>query len=205
MSVTQTILSAQIRSPEQRGKGFNRRLRAAGRVPAVIYGKDETPVSLDIEPRALRRALNTPHKLNTVITVRFDGDDSAKDRLVLLKETQQHPVTGQLVHVDFQQVHLDTRVYVSVPVVLKGRARGVIDGGLLTHINRSVELVCTAGRIPAQIELDVTKLRIGENIHESDLQLPEGVELSDPSLNLTIASIVAQDSGTGEEAGNAAG
>lgn len=192
MSNTQTILSAQLRGPEEHGKGPNRRLRAAGRIPAVIYGQSETPVSLSIEPRSLRRALNTPRKLNTVITVRFENAEDTADRLVLLKETQRHPVSGQVVHVDFQQVHLDTKVYVQVPVVLTGRARGVIDGGLLTHITRSTELVCTAERIPAQIVVDITKLKIGENIHESDLELPEGVALADPTTNLTIASIAAQ-------------
>lgn len=193
MSVTQTVLAARTRTSSQTGKGFNRRLRAEGQIPAVIYGKATPTVSLSLDPKSLRKALNTPHKLNTVITVRFEGEGSPEDKLVLVKDSQRHPVTGDLIHVDFQEVRLDTPVRVLVPVVLTGRAQGVIDGGLLTQVSRQTELSCRADRIPAVIEIDITNLKVGQSLHESAMTLPEGVKLAFPQRNETIATIAAQE------------
>lgn len=205
MSVTQTVLSARTRNSSQTGKGFNRRLRAEGQIPAVIYGKGTPTVSLSVDPKSLRKALNTPHKLNTVITVRFEGDGAPDDKLVLVKDSQRHPVTGNLIHIDFQEVRLDTPIRVSVPVVLTGRAQGVIDGGLLTQISRRTELLCTADRIPAAIEIDITNLKVGQSLHESAMVLPEGVKLAFPQHNETIATISAQKEESTPEAAAAAG
>ena len=187
MSLDQTTLNAKSRN--ETGKGVSRRLRTDGLVPAVIYGKGLTPVSLSVDPIALRKALATPHKFNTVITVKLEGQP---DRLVLLKDYQHHPVTRKVLHADFQEVKLDQPVKVDVPVVLSGKAQGVGDGGILTQILRELEVLSLPGAIPAQIEIDVTPLKINESLHEADVKLPEGVKLAGRK-NLTIAVVSAPE------------
>lgn len=188
MSIDQTTLTASVRSSET-GKGPARRMRAKGQIPAVVYGKTTAPASLSVDPVALRKALQTPHKMNTVITVKVAG---SPDRIVMLKDWQQHPVSRELLHADFQEVRLDQPVRVDVPVVLTGKAQGVVDGGLLTQVSRSISLLCLPRAIPEQISADVTNVKIGQSLHESDLTLAEGIKLAS-RVDLTIAIVSAPE------------
>lgn len=187
MSLDQSTLTAKSRS--ESGKGISRRLRNDGLVPAVIYGKGSSPVSVAVDPIALRKAIATPHKFNTVITVKLEGQG---DRLVLLKDYQYHPVSRKVLHADFQEVKLDQPVKVEVPVALTGKAVGTGDGGILTQVTRQIEVLSLPGAIPAQLEVDVTPLKVNESLHEADLTLPEGVKLAGRK-NLTIAVISAPE------------
>ncbi len=185
MSITQTVLQAQPRSGV--GKGPARRLRETGLVPAVVYGRGSEPVPFSVDPAALKQAVATPHKLNTVITVKVEGQP---DRLVLLKEVQQHPVTRSVLHADFQEVRLDRPLKVQVPVVLTGRAAGQADGGILTQVRRVLDVICLPGQIPENVPVDVTPLKIGQSLHESDVKLPEGLKLVSRK-NETVAVVSA--------------
>lgn len=186
MSLEQTTLIAQSR--DTAGKGPSRRLRRAGLVPAIIYGGQSAPTTIALEPAALRKALATPHRYNTVLTIKI----AEAEKLVLLKDYQQHPVSRALLHVDFQEVLLDQAVTVEVPVVLTGRAQGVIDGGLLTQVGRTITLKALPRAIPANLSVDVTDMRVNQTLHESDLKLPEGVQLASRK-NLTIATLSAPE------------
>jgi large subunit ribosomal protein L25 len=187
LSLDQSTLTAQART--NGGKGPARRLRLTGHIPGVIYGKDSTPLALSLDPLALRTALATPHKFNTVITFKIAG---AADRLVLLKDYQHHPVTRKLLHADFQEVRLDKPVKVEIPVVLIGKAAGVVDGGLLSQVGRTVQIICLPGAIPVSIEVDVTPLKINQSLHESDMKLPEGIKLAS-MIDGTIAVVAAPE------------
>ena len=187
MSLDQTTLSGTVRKAG--GKGEARRLRVAGKIPAVIYGRTTAPVAVAIDPVELKKAIATPHKFNTVITVKLDAGG---DKLVLLKDYQQHPLHRSLLHADFQEVRLDEVLSVDAPIVLVGKAVGTADGGILSQIKRTIGITCLPGQIPAAIEVDVTGLKIGTSLHEKDIKLPEGVKLSG-AKNETIATISIPD------------
>lgn len=184
METTVTTLQGTLRDAATRGKGPAKRMRRAGRIPAVIYGKSSEPVVLSIDPGALKKALQTPHRFNTVITIKLDD---GQERLVLIKDYQQHPVKRHVLHVDFAAVNLDEAVTVEVPVVLFGKSEGVIAGGMVTQIRRTTTLLCLPRAIPEKIMHDITKLNVNQTVHESDLILAEGVKLADPTINETIA------------------
>ncbi|ATB49320.1 50S ribosomal protein L25/general stress protein Ctc [Corallococcus macrosporus] len=195
MSVDTRTLEAKPR--EGSGKGVARRLRAQGLIPAVVYGKHlEKPVHLSVDPKAVRQAINTPHKFNTLINIKVEGGD----RQVLLKDYQMEPVTRAILHADFLDVRPNEQVKVNVPLVLTGRAQGVADGGLLTQARREIEVWSLPASIPERIEVDVTPMKITEVLHINDVKLPEGVSVK-TNVNYTLAVISAPEAA---EAGPAA-
>jgi large subunit ribosomal protein L25 len=187
----------EAKAREGAGKGAARRLRTSGLVPAVVYGKHlEAPLHIAVDPKAVRTAINTPHKFNTVITLKAAGGD----KTVLLKEYQQDPVTREILHVDFIDVRENEQVKVKVPLVLVGKAIGTADGGLLTQIRREIEVFALPGSIPEKIEADVTHLKIATALHVNEMTMPKGVTVKS-NVNYTIAVVSAPDK---EEAGPAA-
>ena len=148
-----------------RGKNEARRHRAAGRLPAVVYGGGN-PLVITVEPKALSRILHSDSGANTLITLSVDGESDSR---VLVKEYQLDPITRDLLHADFYRVAMDKPITVTVSIVLKGEAKGVKQqDGILDFVQREVEIECLPGDIPEHIEIDV-----------SDLALNEGVRLRD--------------------------
>jgi len=191
--VAESALVAQKR--EGTGKGVGRKLRAAGRIPAVMYGRGKENVALSIEPRALERMLAASHAgMNTLIDLTVEGGVKT---VVLVKELQREPVRGGLLHADLFQVDLTQTIEVAVPLHVVGTAKGVaLDGGILDFVLREIEIECLPRSIPDKVDVDVTALEIGESLHVRDLTLPQGVTLkSDPDLS--VVSVVAP---TAEEA-----
>jgi large subunit ribosomal protein L25 len=182
--VADNVLSAEPRDGV--GKGVNRKLRAAGRIPGVVYGKRREPQSIQLDPTALEKLLRgSGAGLNTLIDLSVNG----RTDTVLVKELQRHPVQGAFWHVDFYQVDLTQKITVSVPIHFVGKARGVEFGGILDHPLRELEVECLPRAIPEFVEVDVSSLEIGQAIHVSELRLPEGVEVkTDPAL--PVASVV---------------
>ncbi|ATB32211.1 50S ribosomal protein L25/general stress protein Ctc [Melittangium boletus] len=189
----------EVKSREGHGKGAARRLRAQGLVPAVIYGKHlEKPLSIAVDPKAVRQAINTPHKFNTLLTLQ--GVGAAQQ--VLFKDYQQDPVTRQILHVDFIAVREGELVKVNVPLVLTGKAEGVADGGLLTQARREIEVFAKPNAIPEKIEVDVTSMKINQALHINDVKTPEGVVVKS-NVNFTIA-VLSPPEGAAEAAPAAA-
>jgi large subunit ribosomal protein L25 len=182
--VAENVLSAENRTGT--GKGVNRKLRVAGRIPGVIYGKgrDSQPIALD--PKALETLL---HKSGAGLNTLIDLSVAGKTDTVLVKELQRHPVRGSYLHVDFFQVDLTQKITVSVPIHFVGKARGVEFGGILDHPLRELEVECLPRAIPEHIEVDVSALEVGQSIHVSELRLPEGVEVK-TDASLPVASVV---------------
>jgi large subunit ribosomal protein L25 len=182
--VAENVLSAEARDGV--GKGVNRKLRAAGRIPGVIYGKRRDPQAIHLDPSALEKLLRgSGAGLNTLIDLSVGG----RTDTVLVKELQRHPVAGAFWHVDFYQVDLTRKVTVSVPIHFVGKARGVEFGGILDHPLRELEVECLPRAIPEFVEVDVSALEIGQAIHVSELRLPEGVEVKTDGA-LPVASVV---------------
>ena len=170
MAQVQSILLAQKR--EQSGKGPARQLRFKGLIPAVCYGPHDKPLHVAIDPNAIKKAIATPHKFNTVITLQVEGGVT---KTVLFKDHEKDPVDGKILHADFLEVRMDQDVVVNVPVVLIGRAAGVAEGGILQQVARTLPVLCKPGNIPEKIEVDVSALKITESLHIADIKAPEGV------------------------------
>ena len=136
---------------EQVGKGISRRLREAGSIPAVYYGRGEEPVALSLHAKELDTLLHGSAGSNVIVDLKVEGD-AAADRKALLREIQRHPVRGNILHVDLQHISLSERITVEVPVVLVGVPTGVKDGGgILEHLLREVEVECLPTDIPGGV------------------------------------------------------
>jgi len=187
----QTTLTAQVR--ENTGKGIARRLRAQKQIPAVLYGPHmDKPMGIAVDPKALRAAVQGLRKLNTILTL--DMGEAGK-RVALLKDFQKHPVTGELLHADFYEVRLDKPIRVSVPVILEGRPEGVTLGGILSQTRRNLTVECLPDAIPDRIVVDVSRMKMGEALHVSDIQPPEGVRIRYVN-NFTVAVVTAPEGAT---------
>jgi large subunit ribosomal protein L25 len=156
---------------EGRGKNEANRLRASGRIPAVVYGQrkaGEAPqgVAVGVDPKALLRILHSESGANTLISLSVEGDESR----VMVKEYQLDPVTHELLHADFYQLAMDKAITVTVPIVLKGEPRGVkLQGGLLDFVTREIHVQCLPTDIPEHIDIDVTELMLNQAIRLRDL------------------------------------
>ena len=182
-------LGVEVR--EGRKKGAARKLRAAGRIPGVCYRPRAEALPIQLDPKALDRLLKgSAAGINTLIDLSVAGGGEFDGRVVMVKELQRDPVSGQLLHADLYAVDLQQSIEVSVPIQLVGRSEGVEMGGILDHSLRELELECLATAIPEQISIDVSPLLLGQSLHVRDLELPSGVTLrSDPDIS--VVSIVA--------------
>jgi large subunit ribosomal protein L25 len=168
------------------GKGFARKLRSQGQIPAVIYGHGRDPQPLSLNARDLDKLLEHIVAESTVIEVKI-GDDTSK---TLIREIQRHPYKRQILHVDFQALVAGEKVIVNIPIVLMGIPEGVrLGGGVLDQTLRELEIKVDPADIPNHIEVDVTNLIIGDSLHVSDITVPAGVEvLDDPEGSVCVCA-----------------
>ncbi len=187
-SLITTHLEAKTRIGS--GKGPARQTRIGGLIPAVVYGKKlDKPLNIALDAKALRAAVATPKKMNTVIGLKIDG---TTERTVLLKDYQMDPVTRDLLHADFVDVVEGEQIKVKVPVVLTGKAEGVLAGGILSQMKREIEVYALPSAIPEKVEIDVTALKIASSVHINEIKLPPGVVVK-THHNYTIAVITAPE------------
>lgn len=162
----------EVEKREGRGKAAARKLRAAGRLPGILYGHKEDPVAITMDPKVFERHIRGSGKRrNTLIELQGLG----RTVLALTREIQVDPVERNLVHVDMFEVREGDRVVVDVPMIYHGRPEGVVKGGKLESQKKSIKLNCSALDIPKAIELTITKMQIGDSIRVETLALPEGV------------------------------
>jgi large subunit ribosomal protein L25 len=156
---------------EGRGKNEANRLRASGKIPAVVYGshaKGQGPVGVpvSVDPKQVLRILHSESGANTLITLKVDGADAK----VMMKEYQLDPITHQLLHADFYQLALDKAITVTVPITLNGEPKGVKQqGGLLDFVTREIQVQCLPTEIPEHISVDVADLMLNQSIRVRDL------------------------------------
>ena len=182
-------LTLPAEARERAGKGASRALRREGRVPAVIYGGKEEPITIHVEERELVRQLDLGHFMNSIIEIEIGG----KKVRTLPKDVSLHPVTDRPEHVDFLRLSKGAKVDVSVPVVFvdEEASPGLKKGGVLNIVRHELELVCDADKIPSEIEIDVTGKEVGDSIHISEVALPAGSESAITDRDFTIATLVA--------------
>lgn len=169
---SQATLKAQPR--QDTGKNVTRKMRAAGRIPAVVYGHGEETRMLSVDAHEVELLFKRVHWENTIIEIDIEGERAPVRTLI--REVQSHAHKPFIFHVDFQQIHAGEMLHVEVPVRLIGTAPGVRAGGVLMHQITDLQIRCTPDRIPEFIEVDVSGLQINEAIHLRDITLPEGVE-----------------------------
>jgi large subunit ribosomal protein L25 len=181
----EVTLHAEKRS--DKGKNEARRYRAAGRLPAVVYGPvagggADGTVPVTVDPKALSRILHSESGANTIISLVLDGTTTP----VLVKDFLMHPVTHALLHADFYRVAMDRKITVTVPVTVKGEARGVKQqGGILDFVTREFEIECLPRDIPENVEVDVSELLIGQGIRIREIaQGAKWTPVSEPDTML---------------------
>ena len=171
-------------------KGGSRRLRASGRVPAILYGPKRTTVPISVSAAEFERKLAHLEGTHLVRLISDTIDGDLHDRVVLMREMQEHPVTGAILHVDFYEVDLTARITVSVPLRFIGRAAGVVAGGILQPVMREVAVECLPTEIPECLEIDVSPLGIHDALHVRDIRLPQGVTAETDGAQ-TVVTVVS--------------
>ena len=169
------------------GNGPSRRLRAEGKIPAVVYGLDSDPIPVTVDWRPLRAVLTTDAGLNALIDLDIDGDEA----LAMVKELQRHPIRGDVLHVDFLRVSRDAAITVEVPVVLEGEAKEVTDNdGTVDHVLFHLAISAKPADIPNELVADISGLTIGESVRVGDLTLPAGVTTDvDPEEAVAVGMV----------------
>jgi large subunit ribosomal protein L25 len=163
----------------QIGKSANRKLRKEGMIPATVYGLGEDAVSLTIGPKIVARILSSDTGMNSLIYLQREGTDIK--RHVIIKSLQRNPITGRLTHVDFMRVDPNRKLCLKVPIRLIGTPAGTKEGGMLEFVQRVVEIECLPKNIPAHIDVDVSHMKISDNLRLGELKLPGNIELLDPA------------------------
>lgn len=166
----------QVKTREEYGKNANRRLRSGGQIPAVLYGTGNETVPIQVERRKMEEMFRHGATENTIFILKRQESD--QERHARIREMQTHPISREILHIDFQRVLMDQLIRVTVPVHPVGTPKGVTDeGGVMDQVTREVEVECLPGDIPEALEVDVTELMIGDHLEASALTLPKGVEL----------------------------
>lgn len=182
------------------GTGASRRLRRAGRVPAIVYGGNQPPVTIELDHNTVFHQLKHEAFHASILTLDVDGDKQQ----VLLRDVQMHPWKPLVMHLDFQRVDPNAKIHMKVPLHFVGAdvAPGVkLAGGNITHVMNEAEVLCLPKDLPEFIEVDLSGLQAGHSLHLSEIKLPPGVEFVElrHGNDLAVASCVVPR-GAAEEA-----
>jgi large subunit ribosomal protein L25 len=191
----QLTLPAEAR--DRAGKGASRALRREGRVPAVVYGEKKEPLAIHVEEKLLTKMLHTGHFMNSVVMIDVGGTPTR----TLPKAVDFHPVSSRPIHVDFLRIGEHAQVTVAIPVRFDNEeaSPGLKRGGVLNIVQHELQLVCDAASIPNEIHIPLDGLDIGDTIHISQVNLPEGVKPANEDEDFTVATIVAPSAMKAEE------
>jgi large subunit ribosomal protein L25 len=182
---------------EGRGKNEANRLRASGKIPAVVYGtgkegKAPEGVSVAVDPKEMLKILHSDTGANTLITLKLDGGEAR----VMVKEYQLDPITHGLLHADFYQLALDKAIVVAVPILLKGEPKGVkLQGGIVDFVSREIDVECLPTEIPEHIDVDISELTLNEAIRVRDLAVgPKWKPITEPDTMIVhVVAIKAEE------------
>ena len=189
-----TQIDATMRS---RVVGSARAARHAGKIPAVIYGDKQAPLSIEMEARVVRKVIHEPGIFGRLLNINIDG----KDNTVLTRDIQMQPVSDEPLHMDMLRVGASSTVSVAVPVEFINHelSPGLKIGGVLNVVRFEVELNCPAGDIPEKITVDLDGIKIGDSIHISAIPLPEGTTPTITDRDFTVATLQSPGGGVKNE------
>ncbi len=190
-------ITAQQRQGQ--GRGASRRLRRASKVPGIVYGGGKAPQAIEIDHNQLLLHLKKEAFRSSVLDLAIDG----QKQQVLLRDVQFHPYKPQVLHIDFQRVDATHELHIKVPLhfINADIAPGVkVSGGMVNHIMTEIDVACLPADLPSFIEVDLSALNIGQNIHVSDLTLPKGVRVvAHGSDDPIVVTLVGRGGGPEEE------
>lgn len=170
------------------GNNPARALRRSGRTPAILYGPEAEPVMLSIDTSEMENIIKLGNVGRSIFNLAVDG--GKKSRAAMIKELQMHPVSQDILHIDFYEVNMERKVKVMVPVVTTGKSVGVEMGGMLQIIRRELEVLCLPNAIPQEIAIDITDLDIGNSVHVEDIRLEGDVEIPH-EVDFTVLTILS--------------
>lgn len=182
-------IKIEVRPRSEFGSAATRRLRREGFVPGVLYGRHD-PASFSVAERELRRVLSGTGGLHTILDIAIDGGRTSP---AILKDYQQDPVKGRLLHIDLQEVRLDEAITASVSVALVGGedAPGVREGGVLSQITREINVSALPMEVPEHIDVDVSAMELGDTLRLADIPTVEGATFLDDPDETVLATITA--------------
>ena len=190
-----THVSANLR--DRVGKGSARAARRAGMVPAVIYGDKQPALGIELEARVIRKIIHEPGIFSRLLNIDVDG----KSITVLTRDIQFHPVSDEALHFDFLRVGKSSTISVAIGVefINEDKCPGLRIGGVLNVVRHEVELNCPADAIPEKITVDLDGIKVGDSIHISSIELPEGVEPTITDRDFTVATLQSPGGGVKNE------
>ena len=184
--MTRLQLTSKLRTDFR--KSDTKKLRRDGGIPATVYARGDESQSIAIPVDEMAHILKMPGGRLSLIDLKIDGKES-KAHPVMIQEIQRDPVSKKILHIDFHRVSMDEPVHAHVPVVLMGDASGIKQGGVLEQFTREMDVKALPDRIPNRIEVDVSNLELGQNIHVGDVVLPKDVELLGPTPENVVATV----------------
>jgi large subunit ribosomal protein L25 len=170
------------------GKGVARKLRSAGKVPGIVYGRGMDPIPLAVDRLALARVFKTEAGRNVLIDLQIEGET----HLTLARELQRDPVRGAVLHVDFLKIARDVVIEVDVPIHIEGESPGVKEGGVIEHHLWTVRVSCLPTSVPDRLVADVSRTVLGEMLRVADLKVPEGVTILTDANEAVLGVVVPQ-------------
>jgi large subunit ribosomal protein L25 len=180
-------IKLEVREREARGSADSRRLRRQGFIPGVLYGKGKKPYAICVPERELRRVLTGAGGLHAILDVVLEGQKTT--HASILKDYQQDPIRGHIAHVDLQEVPLDQPIHATVAVQLMGEPVGAKEGGVLSQVQREVNVEALPMEVPEHLELDVSGMAIGDTLRLADLPPREGVTYLDDPDETVLATV----------------
>ena len=180
-------LKANVRT--ERKKGPARRLRVAGKMPAVLYGPSAEAMALSIDVTDLEKALKNRSGSQVFFNIVIEGGD-AKNKTAMIKDLQTHPVSRDMIHADFYEIAMDRKIRATAPVSVTGKSVAVENGGMVQIIRRELEVLCFPNQMPEEITIDITGMDMGDSIHIEDIAVEEGIEFPH-DVNFTVLTILS--------------
>jgi large subunit ribosomal protein L25 len=185
-------LNAKVR--EKRGKGAARQLRLKKAIPAIVYGRKSEPIMLTLDVAQFDKIIRKQGFSGVFLNLKI----ADMEKPVMLKETQMDVFGKHYLHVDLQEIDMNTELTISIPVQAVGTSKGAKEGGLLQIIRRELNLICKPTDMPAAITIDVTDMEIGDSVHVEDIDPGENIKIPH-EVNFTVLTVVAPTTEIKEE------
>jgi large subunit ribosomal protein L25 len=176
----------QVKKRETGGKGPSRQLRMKGLIPGVLYGGGRA-AGIVLNPADIQRIIHSKSGENTMLSLKFEKEEAAEDRLAIFRDFQKDPLTGAILHVDLFEISIDKPIRVKVPLEMTGSPIGVKEGGILQHLIREVELEGLPLAIPDHLQFDVSGLTIGHAVHVNEIPLVEGIRMLSEGSQVVVS------------------
>jgi len=203
----QVNLKAKMR--DNTGKGFCKKERRSGWVPAVIYGRKLENVLVSVDTSEFVKAISSSAGTRVIINLNVEAGTEKKEYTTIISEIQKDVFQKKLFHIDFHRIALNEKTHAEIPVVLKGESKGVKNGGMLDQLVRRVSIEALPLDLPEKIEVDITTLEEGQSITVKDLVLPEGAKALDDANGMIAIihppKVAAEEAAPAEEAAKPAG